>query len=258
MAQYEQKVHWEAEKYDSAMSFVSAFGTSMLEALRPQSGEKIVDFGCGTGDLAARIAESGAVVTGVDISPEMVELARKKFPDVRFECADGMSWRPDGQYDAVFSNAALHWMKDAEAAVVTMGQCLRPGGRLVAEFGGHGNVAKIMAALKTTLERNGRGDAFVDPWYFPTVGEYATLLESHGFEVRRAMLYDRPTLLEEGEDGMIGWLRMFGHAMVPGMEAEEAERWYAEACERMKEGLRKDGRWTADYRRIRVEALKVR
>lgn len=258
MADYEQKVHWEAEKYDVAMNFVSAFGASMLDVLKPQTGERILDFGCGTGDLAARIAESGAQVTGVDISPEMVERARKKYPQVRFECADGTSWRPDGKYDAVFSNAALHWMKDAEGAAATMAACLRPGGRLVAEFGGHGNVSRIMAAMKTTLDQHGRGGAFVDPWYFPTVGEYATLLEKHGFEVGHAMLFDRPTPLEEGEQGMVGWYRMFGHVLVAGATEEEATRYYKEASERLKDELYENGRWRADYRRIRIEAIKVR
>lgn len=254
----DQKVHWEAEKYDGSMGFVSTFGMNVVEWLRPQAGERIVDFGCGTGDLAARIAANGAEVTGVDISPEMVERARNKYPNISFECADGTSWRTLHPCDAVFSNAALHWMKDAEAAIKTIASCLRTEGRFVAEFGGFGNVKEIMAAMRETLEANGRTDAFVMPWYFPKVGEYATLLEQEGFEVRHAALFDRPTLLEDGEAGMMGWLRMFGHAMVPEASAAEMDTWFPEACERLRSVAYKDGGWTAGYRRIRVEAVKVR
>lgn len=253
-----QKVHWEAEKYDGSMGFVSEFGLSMLEWLRPQAGESIVDFGCGTGDLAARISESGAVVLGVDISPEMVERARKKYPHIGFECGDGTSWRSPRPFDAVFSNAALHWMRDAGAVANTIASCLRIGGRFVAEFGGHGNVSDIVRAMRETLAAQGRMDAFVMPWYFPKVGEYASLLEQEGFEVRRALLFDRPTPLEDGEQGMMGWLRMFGHAMVPNASATESEAWFAEACERLKPVAYKAGQWTAGYRRIRVEAVKLR
>lgn len=256
MTKREQKVHWEAAKYDGAMNFVSSYGMNVLEALRPQAGEAIVDFGCGTGDLAVTIAESGAHVVGVDISPEMIERARMKYPGLSFEVADGMDWHPTRLYDAVFSNAALHWMRDAEAAVRTMAGSLRAGGRLVAEFGGYGNVSHIVEAMQMTLQENGRMDAFVMPWYFPKVGEYASLLEANGFEVRQAMLYDRPTPLMEGEQGMMGWLRMFGEAMVPKATEEEKNEWFAEACGRLKSTTQySDGQWFADYRRIRVEAI---
>ncbi len=253
----EQKIHWEAEKYDGSMGFVSEYGVSMIEWLRPQAGESIVDFGCGTGDLAARIAESGAVVLGVDISPEMVVRARKKHPHISFERGDGTSWRSPQPFDAVFSNAALHWMRDAGAVVKTIASNLRIGGRFVAEFGGHGNVKDIVQAMRDTLEARGRMDAFVMPWYFPKVGEYASLLEQEGFEVRKAVSIDRPTPLEDGEQGMMGWLRMFGHAMVPKASATEMEAWFIEACERLKPVAYEAGQWTAGYRRIRVEAVKL-
>ncbi|MFC5530148.1 class I SAM-dependent methyltransferase [Cohnella yongneupensis] len=256
MVKKEQKVHWEADKYDGSMRFVSAFGSNMLEMLNPQPGEVIVDFGCGTGDLAARIAECGATVTGVDISPVMVERARTKYPHITFECADAIGWLATRQYDAVFSNAALHWMQDAEAAVKTMANCLRVGGRLVAEFGGYGNVGSIVKAVRETLEAKGRTDAFVMPWYFPKVGQYAALLEREGFEVLMAILFDRPTPLEDGEQGMMGWLRMFGTAMVPNATDAEMDNWFAEACQRMKDECYMDGQWTADYRRIRIQAIK--
>lgn len=251
-----QKIHWEASYYDNAMSFVSRFGEDLMEWLNPQEGENIVDFGCGTGDLAAQIATKGAQVLGIDISPEMVGRAREKYPQLSFECSNGMSWRGEQKFDAVFSNAALHWMKDAEAAINNMISCLKPGGRLVAEFGGYRNVETIIEAVKETLCKNDRLDAFVMPWYFPTVGEYSVLLEKAGMEVRSAMLFDRPTRLEDEESGMKGWLELFGTAMFPLADKEESSLWINEAVERLKPKQYHEGLWTADYRRIRIHAVK--
>ncbi|WEK54838.1 MAG: methyltransferase domain-containing protein [Candidatus Cohnella colombiensis] len=252
----DQKVHWEATAYDQTMRFVSDYGLDLFKWLNPQQGESIVDFGCGTGDLASQIAGSGAEVLGVDISPEMVQRAREKYPLLRFECADGMSWTPTQTYDAVFSNAALHWMKDAEAAVETMTKCLRKGGRLVVEFGGYRNIQSIIDAMQATLENSGRMDAFVNPWYFPKVGEYAAILERHGMEVSHAMLFDRPTAQEKGEKGMLNWLHMFGTAMVPKATKAETEEWFNEVVMRLKSTQYQEGSWIADYRRIRMYALK--
>ncbi|MBW5446886.1 methyltransferase domain-containing protein [Cohnella sp. CFH 77786] len=251
----EQSTHWAAETYDRTMGFVSKYGEDVLEWLKPQAGERILDFGCGTGDLAAVIAESGAAVAGVDISPEMIERARNKYPRLEFHCADGTNWLPDDRYDAVFSNAALHWMTDAEAAVRTIADSLVPGGRLAAEFGGAGNVQSVIEALWETLRRRGRLDAWVMPWYFPRVGEYAALLERHGFEVRFAMLIDRPTRLD-GADGMKNWLEMFGWALVPGAKETEKEEWFAETAERLRSKHYENGHWLLDYRRLRVLAVK--
>ncbi|WP_239614965.1 class I SAM-dependent methyltransferase [Cohnella mopanensis] len=253
----EQKVNWEANVYDQSMSFVSQYGEDLVRWLQPKSGENIIDFGCGTGDLAAQIATYGSEVIGVDISPEMVERARMKYPTLRFECADGMQWRSEQSYDAVFSNAALHWMKDPESAISSMIRGLRPGGRLVVEFGGYRNVATIIEAVQETMHRNGRDEAFVMPWYFPTIGEYAKLLEVYGMEVRSANLFERPTRLENGEEGMKGWLEMFGTAMFPQASESEVRQWMSEAVENLKQTpLYDNGLWTADYWRLRVVAVK--
>jgi len=252
-----QKVHWEAETYDEAMSYVSGFGEDIVtDWLKPVTGERIIDFGCGTGDLAARISGMGAEVVGVDISPEMVERARSKYPHISFKCADGMGWQSEQSYDAVFSNAALHWMKEPEAAIQSMVSGLVHGGRLVAEFGGYGNVSAIVEAVEQTLRSYGREEAFVMPWYFPKVGEYASLLEKYGMEVRIARLFDRPTILNNGEEGMRDWLSMFGTAMFPEAERSESETWIWDAAEKLKETLYDGTKWTADYRRLRIFAVK--
>jgi trans-aconitate methyltransferase len=252
----QQKVHWEAGAYDQSMGFVSHFGEDLMGWLNPQADEKIVDFGCGTGDLAARIHNSGAEVMGVDISPEMIERARSKYPHLNFQCSDGMEWRAEPVYDAVFSNAALHWMKDPEAAIASMKGCLRSAGRLVAEFGGYRNVQGIINAVKETLTEARREEAFFMPWYFPTVGEYASLLEKAGFEVASAALFDRSTKLEGEEDGMIQWLEMFGTAMFPSATEDEANEWIRAANDKLRATHYRDGVWTADYRRIRIHAVK--
>ncbi|BBI32256.1 class I SAM-dependent methyltransferase [Cohnella abietis] len=252
-----QKVHWNADGYDESMSFVSEYGEGIMKMLNPQRGEAIVDFGCGTGDLAAQIAAEGAKVNGIDISPEMIEKARNKYPHLSFHCTDGMRWVPEQTYDAVFSNAALHWMKDEKAAVSSMTAALRSGGRLIAEFGGHRNIEAIISAVKETLINHNREDAFLMPWYFPTIGQYSSLLELFGMEVRSAQLFDRPTRLENGEKGMQVWLEMFGSAMFPQATVAESEDWIAEAVERLKEKQYAQGTWIADYRRIRISAIKL-
>ncbi|MFB9278979.1 class I SAM-dependent methyltransferase [Cohnella cellulosilytica] len=257
MTEAKQKIHWQAEDYDEAMSFVSRYGQDLIEWLKPVKGETVVDFGCGTGDLAAAIARQGASVYGLDISPEMVERARKKYPDLEFRCVDGTGWRADFEYDAVFSNAALHWMTEPEAAVRSFLSGLKPGGRLVAEFGGKGNVQRIVSATRRTLQEAGAEDRFAMPWYFPTIGEYAALLEKHGMEVRTGLLLDRPTKLENGEAGMREWLEMFGTALFPTGEADETKQWIADTAERLKDELYDGVQWTADYRRIRIFAVKI-
>lgn len=253
----EQKIHWNANGYDESMSFVSKYGEDIVKWLNPKPDERIVDFGCGTGDLAAKIAAHGSKVIGVDISPEMVEKARAKYPEIHFECADGMRWESEHLYDAVFSNAALHWMREPEGAIYSMTSALRPGGRLIAEFGGYGNVATIISAVKETLKGCGKEEAFFMPWYFPTIGEYSTLLERYGMEVCSANLFDRPTRLENGPDGMQVWLRMFGTAMFPNANEAEVVQWIDESAQLLKQSVLFDkGTWTADYRRLRISAVK--
>src|SRR5688572_11002406 len=130
---------WSPQLYEGQHSFVWKYGADLLPLLAPQPGERIIDLGCGTGRLTAQIAESGAEVIGVDRSPEMIGQARQNFPKLRFLLADIASFESPEPADAVFSNAALHWVTDAEAAARNVARSLRPGGRFVAEFGGKRN-----------------------------------------------------------------------------------------------------------------------
>lgn len=243
---------WDAARYQDQHSFVWRFGASLLESLKPQAGERILDVGCGTGQLTADIARSGATVIGLDKSAEMLAEARKNYPDLEFVLSDAASFHFSEPFDAVFSNAALHWVKDAEGAVRSISRALRPGGRFIAEFGGHGNIASVLAALRAVF--GPEADA-PSPWYYPSIGEYAPLLERHRFELRDASLFDRPTPLE-GEDGLANWLRMFTGTYLRELSPADADQAIHQLVDHLRPALYRDGIWTVDYRRLRVVALR--
>ncbi|MFY0546135.1 class I SAM-dependent methyltransferase [Brevibacillus sp. H7] len=247
---------WNARLYDDNMQFVSQLGKGLLDWLGPAPGEAILDLGCGTGDLTNELAEAGAVPTGIDLSPAMIELAREKYPSLRFLVADAETYRSEESFDGVFSNAALHWMKRPEAVIRTVRHALRPGGRFVAEFGGKGNVGSIVEAIEAVLAEVGIDAKGRNPWYFPSIGEYGALLEQNGFRLVRANHFDRPTQLSDGERGIRHWLDSFAGVFFQEMSLEQKER----ACERIAETLRstlfQDGSWVADYKRIRILAVK--
>jgi trans-aconitate 2-methyltransferase len=245
---------WNSELYDQAHSFVWKFGADLLPMLDPKPGEHIVDLGCGTGHLTAEIARAGARVIGIDSSAEMIEQARARYPTLEFRRADARSFAVDAPVDAVFSNAALHWVTDAEPAVESIARALKPGGRFVAEFGGKGNIAQLLAGAFQVLRRHRIEPR--NPWYFPSIGEYAALLERHNLEVSHAALFDRMTALEDNEDAMRDWLRMFGTPLIEGVSEAERPAILGEIAEQLEPMLRRDGRWYADYRRIRVSAVK--
>lgn len=254
-----QNQTWNAALYDQRHSFVYERGADLLGLLDPKPGERILDLGCGTGHLAAQIAASGARVHGIDASDEMIAQARQNHPQLSFERADATRYRTEEPFDAVFSNAVLHWVKPPQDAVGVIAAALKPGGRFVAEFGGRGNVAQILAAVsKAVSAALGRDAGEVNPWYYPSVGEYATLLERAGLEVRYAVLFDRPTPLEEGKQGMANWLRMFGAPCFAVVAEAAREHVLNETVERARPALWKDGQWTADYRRLRIVAVKER
>jgi trans-aconitate methyltransferase len=209
--------------------------------------------GCGTGHLSAAIADRGATVVGVDRSAEMVEEARAAHPEVSFREADAREFTVEAPFDAVFSNAVLHWVDDddQDAVLSRVADALRPGGRFVAEMGGVGNVGTVVEAARAELAQ--RGYETDNPWYFPSVGEYTPRLEEHGFEVRRAVLFDRPTRLE---DGMTAWLEMFGDGLLGPVPDDELPGVVEAIADRLRPALYEDGGWTADYRRLRFRAVR--
>ncbi len=248
---------WDASLYDDCHSFVWKLGGDLLDLLAPVPGERILDLGCGTGALTAAIAERGAEVLGIDSSPEMVEQARRRYPALRFDVTDGREFSFPLQFDAIFSNAALHWMSPPERVVESVRRALRPGGRLVAEFGGKGNVRAILEALRAALRAEGYpACAEVNPWYFPSISEYAGLLEGRGMSVRYAELRDRPTRLEEGEMGLRNWLRMFAGAFFERVPGDSHESLWRTVEDSLRPSLFRDGAWYADYRRLRLLATR--
>ncbi len=245
---------WDSSLYDDRHSFVWKAAGGLLELLDPKPGERILDVGCGTGHLTAQIAEKGAEVTGMDASVSMIAQARQNFPKLKFALADARSFVVDDEYDAVFSNAALHWVREAEDAVKCMAAALKPGGRFVMEMGGQGNIARIRAGAEEVLRAAGyKGE---HTWYFPSIAEYTALLEKHGFMVTMAQNFPRWTKLEHPERGMREWLEMFGGAYFDDVPAVARGEMNKQIEERLRPALWCDGQWHADYRRLRVVAEK--
>lgn len=246
---------WDPALYNHKHSFVFEYGRSLVSLLNPRPGERILDLGCGTGQLTKAIAESGAQVLGIDNSPNMIGTARAQYPDLVFAQVDARSFSFPDPVDAIFSNAALHWILDAESVVGCVSNSLKPLGRFVAEFGGKGNICSIEDALRGTLREYGRGDE--RPWwYYPTIGEYATLLEKHGLEVTFVTLQDRLTKLEDGAAGLRNWIEMFKGQLFSEISVDMKAQILTNVEEKLRSTLFREGSWHADYRRLRLVAFK--
>ncbi len=243
---------WSAATYAANARFVADLGAPVLALLAPQPGETILDLGCGDGALTQAIAAAGARVVGVDGSADMVAAATALGLDARV--MDGQRLAFDAQFDAVFSNAALHWMPDAGAVLAGVARALKPGGRFVGEMGGHGNVAAIVVALHAVLRRHGLDPAQGFAWFFPTADHYAALLEAHGFAVQTIQLVPRPTHLPTG---MAGWLATFAAPFVTGVPPADRAALLGEAETLLAPALRTaSGDWIADYVRLRFAASR--
>ncbi|MEB3339617.1 class I SAM-dependent methyltransferase [Okeania sp.] len=249
---------WNTELYDSKHSFVSNLALDLLELLHPQIGEKILDLGCGTGHLTYKITTRGAKVIGIDNAPIMIEEAHRYYPDIKFLVGDGINFELKETFDAVFSNAALHWIKEPKKVIHNIWRVLKPGGRFVTEFGGKGNIKTIINGIYEALDAAGYGrNKQLNPWYFPSVGEYANLLESEGFLLTFASLVDRPTKLEDGEYGLGNWIRMFASCFFVGIPEKKQNIIIDDIKDRLRPHLYKKGKWIADYKRIRIVAYKI-
>ena len=249
-------IHWNADNYTANFSFVHQYGAGVLELLDAENCRSVLDLGCGNGALSSSLMEKGFQVTGIDASSEMLEIARRNHPGIEFVQADATCFSLPEPVDAVFSNAVFHWI-DAEKQPDMLNcvyRALKPGGQFVFEFGGHGNNQLVHAELARIFAE--RGHAYRMPFYFPTVGEYAALLEAAGFLVRFALHFDRPTLLK-GENGLKDWINMFITAPFSVIDdPAEKDAIQDEAVERLRGTLFKDGKWYADYVRLRMKAVK--
>lgn len=249
--------HWDPVRYQREAGFVADLGLPVLELLAPKSGERILDLGCGDGKLTKRLADMGCDVLAQDFSADQVAAAKQR--GLKAEVQDGQTLpgRKDlhGQFDAVFSNATLHWLKrDPAAAIDGVWHCLRPGGRFVAEFGGHGNVAAVRTALHSALRHRGIDPLACDPWYFPSAEAYRKLLEARGFRVEEIAIIPRPTPLP-GDFG--GWLDTFADSFLASLEPEQRPKVRSEVVELAQPMLQADdGTWILDYVRLRFKAVR--
>jgi trans-aconitate methyltransferase len=239
---------WNPDRYAEHGRFVSDLAAPVIDLLAPLPGERVLDIGCGDGALTAKIAARGAEVVGVDTSEEMVKAARGRGVDARVLSAEKLEF--DSEFDAVFSNAALHWMSDQDAVLRGVRRSLKPGGRFVTEMGGHGNIAAIRVALSAVLRAHGQRE--MEENHFFTAAEYGAVLESQGFTVERIELIPRATPLKTG---MRAWLETFRAGLLARLPAAEREAVVTETVAMLEPVLRDSaGNWTADYVRLRFRA----
>ncbi|MGM0561785.1 MAG: class I SAM-dependent methyltransferase [Pseudomonadota bacterium] len=246
------KQDWNAERYQRDAGFVARLGQGVVELLAPRPGERILDLGCGDGTLTEIIAGSGAEVIGSDSAPDMVAASKARGLDARL--MDGHELAFDAPFDAVFTNAALHWMTQPDRVLDSVSRALKPGGRFVGEFGGHGNVAAIRTALHEALSRRQQDPLALSPWYFPSPNAYARRLENHGFQVEEIYSFPRPTPLPSD---LPAWLEIFAQAFLAPFSENERSEILEEVTDRLRPILcDEEGNWTADYVRLRFSARR--
>jgi SAM-dependent methyltransferase len=241
---------WDPRGYQANAGFVPVLGAAVLDLLAPVPGERILDLGCGDGVLTEKLVAAGARVVGFDASEALAAVARSRGIEVVLGDAHALPF--SAEFDAVFSNAALHWMREPDAVLDGVRRALKPGGRFVAEFGGFGNIAAIVTALIAALESQGIDGKARIPWFYPTPADYSARLDRHGFRVDSIALVPRPTPLPTG---MRGWLETFANPFFAGMSDDAREAGTAHVLALLEPSLRDTaGNWTADYVRIRVKA----
>jgi len=247
---------WDVNLYDQKHAFVFEYGKGLIPLLQPQPGELILDLGCGTGHLTHAIAESGARVIGIDSSTSMIKAAQSTYPHVEFHVADAKDFSFISPFDAIFSNATLHWILEAEQVARCIAASLKHGGRFIAEFGGKDCVATIRTAVQESFRELMHREIDFG-WYFPSIGEYASLLEKHDLDVRSALLFERPTPLEDGEMGLRNWIQMFVERVFHDVPKEVKQKILERTEEKIRDRLFSNGQWIADYTRLRIVAYKA-
>lgn len=247
---------WNATLYDNKHGFVAKYGEDVLGWLAPQHGENILDVGCGTGTLTSKIAESGAIVTGIDASPEMIEKATKAFPHIQFFVRDATDFSFEKKFDAVFSNAVFHWIKNQQQLLQCIYDNLQTGGRLVYEMGAKHNIENIHNAVKKVLLEEGfEKNTNIELNYFSSAAQQAVMLEKTGFTISNIIQFERPTELS-GIDGMKNWIMQFAQPFFSNITEEKKNVMIEKAVDALKETNFENGKWYADYIRLRVKAIK--
>jgi len=241
---------WNTEKYNKHTGFVSKLAMPVVDLLAPKSGELILDAGCGDGTLAKEIEKRGAKVIGIDMSKEMIKACREKGIEAHLNSVTDLPYKD--KFDAIFSNAMLHWVLDAKSAVENIATALKSGGRFVCEFGGGNNAYTLVSAIEEVFDKHKDFGEFNNPWYFPTIKEYRTLLEKQGFEVNYIELIPRPTPM----DDIRNWLDIFTNGVTKELTHQQRELFKKECEEILRPKLftKEDG-WMLDYERLRVKAI---
>ena len=249
--------NWNTDLYDEKHAFVFKYGEDLVDVLKPQPGERILDLGCGTGYLTNIIALSGAEVVGIDSSLEMISKAKLQYPELKFKVQSATEFHFDEPFNAIFSNAVLHWVLEKEKAIECLYRNLKRSGRLVLEMGGKHNVEKIINALQSNLIKHGFTEqAAKELWYFPSISEYTGLLEKRGFRVTYAAHFNRETKLSDTENGIKDWVKMFGAAFLKEIEEGKIEEILNEVQTALQPTHFRNGSWYADYKRLRIIAIK--
>ncbi|QIW10463.1 class I SAM-dependent methyltransferase [Francisella sp. LA112445] len=245
---------WQPKSYNSTGKFVTEYGNEVVELLNPQEGENILDLGCGTGELTNEIKSKGVKVTGVDVSENMLIKAKQNYHDIEFKQMDAqqsLDFEKES-FDAVFSNAALHWMTNPLAVIKNINNILKKNGRFVFEMGGKGNIKEVLSSLDTTAMKYNIKDYDINNFY-PSISEYSSLLEENGFTVKYMILFERPTLLD-GKDGFKNWVKTFRVNLLD--KIDDVDKFLNEAESLAYKSLFKDNNWYADYVRLRGVAVK--
>jgi 2-isopropylmalate synthase len=243
---------WNAKQYIDNASFVAEHGLPVLGLLNPQPKEKILDLGCGDGALTKEIENIGADVLGIDSSSSMIDTARERGLTAYVMSGDQLIFQ--NEFDAVFSNAALHWMKNSDAVIQGVFNSLKKGGRFVGEFGGEGNIEILVYGIKSAFEKHSEFGSLNIPWYFPSAEEYKEKLEENGFRVDYIKLIPRPTPLKTG---VREWLKIFSNGMIRDFDESEKEQFLTEVEQIVRPKLLINDCWMADYVRLRFSAQKL-
>jgi len=241
---------WNPAQYAKNARYVAELGLPVVALLNPQKAERILDLGCGDGALTLELQKLGCAVVGVDASDKMVAAAQAL--GLNALTIDGQQLLFAEEFDAVFTNAALHWMKDHHAVANGAWRALKPGGRFVGEFGGHGNIQKIVTAIENALAA--RNIVIASPWHFPDTNKFRAVLESAGFVIEHMELFARPTPLPADLET---WLGTFAKTWLAALPVAEQQPFMNEVSAELRSDLcDAHGQWTIDHVRLRFIATK--
>ena len=248
---------WDTELYNENYSYVYNYGKSLVELLNPKKNERILDLGCGSGQLTFKINEISKNTIGIDKSVEMIADAKLRYGKVKFQVCNAENFRFKNKFDSIFSNATLHWIKNYSSVIKCMYENLKLNGRIVLEFGGKNNVKTIVDQLRRSLKKRGYlNQSKLELWYFPSAEEYSKELELAGFKVVLAESFNRKTELTNQKDGIKDWISMFAKSFFKDVDLKHIEEIKTEVQEGIKEKCFTNGKWYADYKRIRFVAIK--